>query len=161
MCTILGPECGLIKGDLLKLLKDDVEVLQVLVPNLAQILELLTHSQTIGTEHMVRLRIFWNMSNCTKNVNNFLQDDNVTKIGTELLMCENEVAATNNWRLAATMLNQLEILPKCFSSDFIYTYFVPRIMTRILTAVITAKILLRLSKNQLNVLIFRDHYQFD
>lgn len=52
---VLGSHNGTIKSELIKLLKDDSEeVLQGLVPNLAQTLDLLTQSQTIGTDQMVR-----------------------------------------------------------------------------------------------------------
>lgn len=57
------------------------------------------------------------------------------EIGKALLKCEAEVAGTHNWRLASLMHTQLEILPKCFPSDFIYSYFVPMAFSRILHAV--------------------------
>lgn len=56
-------------------------------------------------------------------------------MGKALLKCENEIFNTNNWRLSKLMLEQLEILPKCFPSDYIYTYFVPVILNRALNAV--------------------------
>lgn len=52
-----------------------------------------------------------------------------------LLKCENEIATTNDWRLSALMWAQLEILPKHFSSDVIYKFFVPVAYNRILNAV--------------------------
>lgn len=57
------------------------------------------------------------------------------EIGKALLKCEAEVAGTHNWRLASLMHTQLEILPKCFPSDFIYSYFIPMAFSRILHAV--------------------------
>lgn len=57
------------------------------------------------------------------------------EIGKALLKCEAEVAGTHNWRLASLMHAQLEVLPKCFPSDFIYSYFVPMAFSRILHAV--------------------------
>lgn len=56
-------------------------------------------------------------------------------IGKALLKCEAEIAGTHNWRLTALMHVQLEVLPKYFSSDFIYSYFIPVIFSRILHAV--------------------------
>ena len=66
-----------------------------------------------------------------------MQDSSVMDLGRALLKCEAEIAATNNWRLSASMLEQMEILPKCFPSDFIYTYFVPVALTRALKSVRT------------------------
>lgn len=57
------------------------------------------------------------------------------EIGKALLKCEAKVAGTYNWRMASLMHAQLEILPKCFPSDFIYSYFVPMAFSRILHAV--------------------------
>lgn len=57
------------------------------------------------------------------------------EIGRALLKCESEIAATHNWRLVSSMHSQLEILPKYFPSDFIYSYFVPMAFFRILHAV--------------------------
>ncbi|XP_024945736.1 serine/threonine-protein phosphatase 4 regulatory subunit 4 isoform X2 [Cephus cinctus] len=106
----LGQDLGLINADLIKLLKDDAEeVLQGLVPHLATTLELLVQSQVIGTDQI---------------------DSTVMELGRSLLKCESEIARTNNWRLSELMFSQLEILPKCFPSDFIYTYFVPVALNR-------------------------------
>lgn len=57
------------------------------------------------------------------------------EIGKAVLKCEAEIASTNNWRLSAEMLEQLEVLPKCFPNDYIFTYFEPVVMNRILYAV--------------------------
>lgn len=57
------------------------------------------------------------------------------EIGRALLKCESEIAATHNWRLTSLMHSQLEILPKYFPSDFIYSYFVPMTFFRVLHAV--------------------------
>ena len=61
------------------------------------------------------------------------------EIGRALLKCESEIAATHNWRLVSLMHSQLEILPKYFPSDFIYSYFVPMAFFRILNAVSSKK----------------------
>lgn len=51
---ILGPKNVRVKGNLIKLLKDDSEeVLQGLVPHIGLILEYLVESQTIGTDKVV------------------------------------------------------------------------------------------------------------
>ncbi|XP_015185622.1 PREDICTED: serine/threonine-protein phosphatase 4 regulatory subunit 4-like isoform X2 [Polistes dominula] len=114
VAKILGMKNGKIKGDFIKLLKDDPEeVLQKLVPNISSTLECLVQSKTIGPDRV---------------------DSNLMEVLKALLICEAEIASTHNWRLASTMHAQLEILPKCFPSDIIYSYFVPLISFRILNA---------------------------
>ncbi|XP_025075297.1 serine/threonine-protein phosphatase 4 regulatory subunit 4-like isoform X3 [Pogonomyrmex barbatus] len=111
---ILGPKSARIKGNLIKLLKDDSEeVLQGLIPHVGLTLEYLVENQTIGTDKM---------------------DSSLMNLGKALIKCENEVATTHNWRLVSLMHTQLEILPKCFPNDFIYSYFVPMAFSRILHA---------------------------
>ncbi|XP_043276579.1 serine/threonine-protein phosphatase 4 regulatory subunit 4-like isoform X2 [Venturia canescens] len=114
VARILGPRNNLIKGELIKLLKDDSdEVLQGLVPHVAVTFELLLQSQTIGMDKI---------------------DSTAMDLVRALLKCEAEIDTTNNWRLSALMLEQMEVLPKCFPSDIIYTYFVPVVVTRALKA---------------------------
>ncbi|XP_076756066.1 serine/threonine-protein phosphatase 4 regulatory subunit 4 isoform X3 [Xylocopa sonorina] len=114
VAKVLGPKNGRIKTDIIKLLKDDSEeVLQGLIPNIGLTLDSLAESQTIGQDRM---------------------DSAVMEIGRALLKCESEVAATHNWRLTSLMHSQLEILPKYFPSDFIYSYFVPMAFFRMLHA---------------------------
>ncbi|XP_044595506.1 serine/threonine-protein phosphatase 4 regulatory subunit 4-like isoform X2 [Cotesia glomerata] len=114
VAKILGPKNYLIRGELIKLLKDDNEqVLQGLIPELSKTLELLIQSQSVGIEQL---------------------ESSVVDMGKALLKCENEIFNTNNWRLSKLMLEQLEILPKCFPSDYIYTYFVPVTLNRALNA---------------------------
>ncbi|XP_020288915.1 serine/threonine-protein phosphatase 4 regulatory subunit 4-like isoform X7 [Pseudomyrmex gracilis] len=115
IAKVLGPKCVRIKQTLINLLKDDSEeVLQGLIPNIGLTLEYLVETQIIGPD----------------------KSDYVisAEISKALLKCEAEIANTHNWRLASLMHAQLEILPKCFSSDFIYTYFVPMAFSRILHA---------------------------
>jgi len=51
---ILGPKSTRVKGNLIKLLKDDSEeVLQGLIPHIGLTLECLMESQAIGTDKMV------------------------------------------------------------------------------------------------------------
>ena len=60
VAKILSPRNGLIKAELIKLLKDDnEEVLQGLIPHVAKTCELLTQSQTIGTDQIVSFRFVW------------------------------------------------------------------------------------------------------
>ncbi|KAK0172362.1 hypothetical protein PV328_005690 [Microctonus aethiopoides] len=114
VAKILGPKNTLIKNDFIKLLKDDnEEVLQGLIPHVAQMLELLVQSHGIGTEQI---------------------DSSVIELGRALLKCEGEILNTNNWRLSASIFEQFEILPKCFPSDYIYTYFTPLSISRALNA---------------------------
>jgi serine/threonine-protein phosphatase 4 regulatory subunit 4 len=56
-------------------------------------------------------------------------------IGQALLKCEAEVSMTTTWRLHAMTLGQLECLPHCVPSDFIYSHFIPVIFDRMFTAV--------------------------
>ncbi|XP_017788028.1 PREDICTED: serine/threonine-protein phosphatase 4 regulatory subunit 4-like [Habropoda laboriosa] len=114
VAKVLGPKSGRIKPDLVKLLKDNSEeVLQGLVPHIGLTLDCLAESQIIGVDRM---------------------DSTVMEIGRALLKCESEIAGTHNWRLTSLMHSQLEILPKYFPSDFIYTYFVPMAFFRVLHA---------------------------
>lgn len=54
MARILGPKSARLKGNLIKLLKDDSEeVLQGLIPHIGLTLECLAENQTIGTDRMV------------------------------------------------------------------------------------------------------------
>ncbi|XP_058804971.1 uncharacterized protein LOC131672055 [Phymastichus coffea] len=109
---VLGSKSILIKAELIRLLKDsNEEVLQGLIPHVSEILDVLQQNQVIGADQT---------------------DASTIDLGRALIKCESEVSSTNNWRLSALMLNQLEILPKCFSSDFIYTYVVPIIRKRVL-----------------------------
>lgn len=104
----------MIKNDLIKLLKDDnEEVLQGLIPHVSETLELFVQSQTISKDTI---------------------DLPVMELGRALLKCEGEIFNTNNWRLSSLMFQQLETLPKCFPSDYIYTYFVPLALNRALKA---------------------------
>ncbi|XP_071563197.1 serine/threonine-protein phosphatase 4 regulatory subunit 4 isoform X4 [Temnothorax nylanderi] len=129
---VLGPKSARIKGNLIKLLKDDSEeVLQGLIPHIGLTLECLAESQTLGTDRM---------------------DSSLMEIGKALLKCEAEVAGTHNWRLASLMHAQLEILPKCFPSDFIYSYFIPMAFSRILHA---RPIPVRLAAGTLFLLLLR------
>ncbi|XP_072749497.1 serine/threonine-protein phosphatase 4 regulatory subunit 4 isoform X2 [Anoplolepis gracilipes] len=114
VAKVLGSKSARIRGNLIKLLKDDSEeVLQGLIPHIGLTLEYLVETQTIGTDRV---------------------DSTLMEIGKALLKCEAKVAGTYNWRLASLMHAQLEILPKCFPSDFIYSYFVPMAFSRILHA---------------------------
>ncbi|XP_012275461.1 serine/threonine-protein phosphatase 4 regulatory subunit 4 isoform X4 [Orussus abietinus] len=114
VAKVLRSRNAAIRAVLVRLLKDDSEeVLQGLVPHIAGTLELLVQSHSIGTGQM---------------------DSSVVELGRALLKCEAVIATTHNWRLSALMFEQLETLPKCFPSDFIYTYFVPTIVTRALNA---------------------------
>ncbi|XP_017767087.1 PREDICTED: uncharacterized protein LOC108555782 isoform X4 [Eufriesea mexicana] len=132
VAKLLGPKSGRIKTDLIKLLKDNSEeVLQGLVPHIGLTLDCLAESQIIGVDKM---------------------DSTVMEIGRALLKCESEIAATHNWRLVSLMHSQLEILPKYFPSDFIYSYFVPMAFFRILHA---RPIPVRLSAGTLYLFLLR------
>uniref|UniRef100_A0A0C9REH0 PPP4R4_0 protein n=1 Tax=Fopius arisanus TaxID=64838 RepID=A0A0C9REH0_9HYME len=114
IARIMGDKNGSIKCDFMKLVKDDNEqVLQGLVPNIGKTLQLFVESQTISKDSI---------------------DLPVMEMGRALLKCEGEIFGTNNWRLSSLMFQQLEVLPKCFPSDYIYNYFVPVALNRALKA---------------------------
>ncbi|XP_025990555.2 serine/threonine-protein phosphatase 4 regulatory subunit 4 isoform X2 [Solenopsis invicta] len=132
VAKVLGPKSARIKKNLIKLLKDDSEeVLQGLIPHIGLTLECLAESQAIGTDKL---------------------DSSLMEIGKALLKCEAVIAGTHNWRLASLIHAQLEILPKCFPSDFIYSYFVPMAFSRILNA---RPIPVRLAAGTLFLLLLR------
>lgn len=59
MVKILGPKSARLKGNLIKLLKDDSEeVLQGLIPHIGLTLECLVESQVIGTDKMVNKKAY-------------------------------------------------------------------------------------------------------
>ncbi|KAI4495206.1 hypothetical protein M0804_001407 [Polistes exclamans] len=137
VAKILGMKSGRIKADFIKLLKDDPEeVLQKLVPNISSTLECLIQSQTIGPDRV---------------------DSTLMEILKALLICEAKIASTHNWRLASTMHAQLEILPKCFPSDIIYSYFVPLVSFRILNA---RPLPVRLAAGRLFLVLLRYNTKF-
>ncbi|PNF28861.1 hypothetical protein B7P43_G04431 [Cryptotermes secundus] len=107
---ILGSASSVLKPELITLLKDDAEVLQGLVPHLGQTLLLLSKAGTFSPDFM---------------------DNTVLNIGRALIKCEAEISMTTNWRLHAEILGQLEYLPHCMPSDFIYSHFIPIIFHRI------------------------------
>lgn len=139
VAKILGPKSGRIKTDLIKLLKDESEeVLQCLVPHIGLTLDCLAESQTIGIDRVVGTTFPPLSSMHSLYLHNAacqMQDATLMEIGRALLKCESEIASTNNWRLSSLMHSQLEILPKYFPSDFIYSHFVPMAFFRILNAV--------------------------
>ncbi|XP_014606274.1 PREDICTED: serine/threonine-protein phosphatase 4 regulatory subunit 4-like [Polistes canadensis] len=137
VAKILGMKSGRIKADFIKLLKNDPEeVLQKLVPNISSTLECLIQSQTIGPDRV---------------------DSTLMEILKALLICEAKIASTHNWRLASTMHAQLEILPKCFPSDIIYSYFVPLVSFRILNA---RPLPVRLAAGRLFLVLLRYNTKF-
>ncbi|PSN42305.1 hypothetical protein C0J52_11141 [Blattella germanica] len=73
-----------------------------------------------------------------KQTPDYQKDPAVFDIGRALLKCEAEISITNNWRLHAMMLGQLECLPHCMPSDFIHSHFVPVVFNRIHTAVLNS-----------------------
>ncbi|XP_034945772.1 serine/threonine-protein phosphatase 4 regulatory subunit 4-like isoform X1 [Chelonus insularis] len=130
VAKLLGPKCHLIKKDFMKLLDHKNKILQGLIPHIAQTIELIIQSnKTTETEH---------------------EDLLIAELGAALLKCENEIFTSNNWRSSKSMLEQLEILPKLFSSEYIYTNFVPVAFKRALT---TKPIPVRLAAGRL-ILVF-------
>ncbi|XP_014210936.1 serine/threonine-protein phosphatase 4 regulatory subunit 4-like [Copidosoma floridanum] len=110
--NVLGRESGLIKPELIRLLKDDnEEVLQGLIPHVSGILENLLQHHLVRADQM---------------------ESSTVDLGKALIQCEAQISLTNNWRLSALMLGQFEILPRCLSSDFIYAHLVPVVSNRVL-----------------------------
>ncbi|KAK7872083.1 hypothetical protein R5R35_004566 [Gryllus longicercus] len=108
---VLGPNCGKLKRELVKLLRDDVEeVLQGLIPHLSKTMELLAKYRELGPENM---------------------DPQSMEIGRAVLKCEAEISETHNWRLHSMLMSQLECLPLCLPSEFLHNYFIPIIFSRI------------------------------
>ncbi len=62
------------------------------------------------------------------------------EIGGALLFCEMRLSQTNDWRVHATMLEQLSVLPFCFPVDYVYNNFVPALFHRLLHMVRNASI---------------------
>ncbi|KDR15998.1 Serine/threonine-protein phosphatase 4 regulatory subunit 4 [Zootermopsis nevadensis] len=111
---VLGAGNSVLKPELIKLLGDnDEEVLRGLVPRLGETLMLLSKAGTFSPDVM---------------------DSTVMDIGQALLRCEAVISMTTNWRLHTVILGQLECLPLCMPSDFIYSHFVPVIFNRIYVA---------------------------
>ncbi|XP_044272773.1 serine/threonine-protein phosphatase 4 regulatory subunit 4-like isoform X3 [Tribolium madens] len=114
IAKILGPQCKIIKDDLIKLLRDDAEeVLQLLVPHVGPTLELLCANGVLSRES--------NTPACLE-------------IARALLKCQNELAKSYNWRIKSNFLQQLERLPFCMTSDFIHQHFSPVILNCVLEA---------------------------
>ncbi|XP_064215924.1 serine/threonine-protein phosphatase 4 regulatory subunit 4 isoform X2 [Tribolium castaneum] len=114
IAKILGPQCKIIKDDLIKLLRDDAEeVLQQLVPHVGPTLELLCANGVLSREA--------NTPACLE-------------IARGLLKCQNELAKSYNWRIKSNFLQQLERLPFCMTSDFIHQHFSPVILSCVLEA---------------------------
>lgn len=61
--------------------------------------------------------------------------EDISAIGQSLLLCENSLCDQLDWRIYCTFLEQLEVLPFCYSSDFIYTCFLDHLMNRVTTVV--------------------------
>lgn len=104
----LGPECKNVKGELVKLLRDETEdVLGALIPSLA---EILMHFEAY----------------------NILSREAVTMLCFDLyralVKCHLELFSGHIWRMQEQYLAQLECLPFCLPSDFIYQHFVPFIL---------------------------------
>ncbi|XP_014233336.1 serine/threonine-protein phosphatase 4 regulatory subunit 4-like isoform X2 [Trichogramma pretiosum] len=110
---ILGAKCGLVRNELLRLLKDDrEEVLEGLLEHLDESLEQLQQHQLIGSES---------------------SEMHTIELGKSLLKCEAELSLSKRWRLSVGLFSQLErIGPKYLSSDFCYSYLVPVCFKRIL-----------------------------
>ncbi|KAH1003705.1 hypothetical protein HUJ04_003578 [Dendroctonus ponderosae] len=105
---ILGPSNKIVVIDFTKLLRDeDEEVLQALIPNVANIMELFTATNVLQREIPVQATL---------------------DIGRAMLKCQNEAFRTNNWRMKECLLMQWERLPNCFPSDFIHQHFSPVVL---------------------------------
>lgn len=105
----VGPQNKVIKGDFVRLLRDDSEeVLQALVPHIGTTLEFFAKD----------------------GINNVSSE-----IGRALVKCEVELTKGTNWRLLALFLQQLECLPNCMPPEFIHQHFTPSILNIAVTGV--------------------------
>ncbi|XP_064600821.1 serine/threonine-protein phosphatase 4 regulatory subunit 4-like [Liolophura sinensis] len=105
---ILGVNVSVLQPDLMRLLKDEsAEVLKGVVAHLPQTLELLARAggPTITESKM-----------------NHLAD-----IIPALLAAEKVIFSSNNWRLQEELMTNLSCLPKCFTSDAIFSRIIPMV----------------------------------
>lgn len=112
IARILGANNKIMKPDFVRLLRDDAEeVLQTLVPNLANTLELFCKHGVLSKEKA---------------------DQGAMEIGRAMLKCQLELTKGYNWRLLSDYLAQLERLPQVVPSDFIHQHFTPVVLSNAL-----------------------------
>ncbi|RZC35879.1 serine/threonine-protein phosphatase 4 regulatory subunit 4-like, partial [Asbolus verrucosus] len=114
IAKILGPQCKIIKDDVVKLLRDDAEeVLQMLVPHVGMTLELFCANGVLSRETTLPPSL---------------------EIARALLKCQIELSKSFNWRIKTNFLQQMERLPNCLPSDFIHQHFSPVVLNCVLEA---------------------------
>ncbi|XP_021947193.2 serine/threonine-protein phosphatase 4 regulatory subunit 4 [Folsomia candida] len=108
----LGSDGALLNGEVVySLADDDITVVEAIMPNLADILRAFVQAKLISPDAMTNATV---------------------EIGGALLFCEMRLSQTNDWRVHATMLEQLSVLPFCFPVDYVYNNFVPALFHRLL-----------------------------
>lgn len=114
VAKLLGPCVHLIEEDLISLLSDDsLEVLKGLIAHLPVTLEAIAKDGTMGNEFKLT---------------------GGEEVMTAVMLCEEEISKTSNWRLHAQLLEKLSCLPKCLPSNLIFHKFVPLFFQKLFTA---------------------------
>ncbi|XP_071963727.1 serine/threonine-protein phosphatase 4 regulatory subunit 4-like [Antedon mediterranea] len=113
IAKLLGNNVSLIQGELINLLKDEsVDVLQGLVSHLPETLQMFAKSSgNVVTESKV---------------------SGLSELIPALCEAELNISQCRRWRLHVSMLEKLSCLPKCLTSDQIYSKFIP-IVTKHIT----------------------------
>lgn len=113
---------SVMKNEFVRLLRDETEeVLNNLVPRIGTILSLFLTSGTINIER---------------------QDPISNEISKALLKCLAHLMKGYNWRLTASLVKEMEILPMVFKSDQINNDFTPQIVRCALYGVSFSRLLL-------------------
>ncbi|XP_033105382.1 serine/threonine-protein phosphatase 4 regulatory subunit 4-like [Anneissia japonica] len=114
VAKLLGNNVSLIQGELINLLKDEsIDVLQGLVSHLPETLQMFAKSSgNVVTESKV---------------------SGLSELIPALCEAELNVAQCRRWRLHVAMLEKLACLPKCLTSDQIYSKFIPVVTKHITT----------------------------
>ncbi|XP_054262383.1 serine/threonine-protein phosphatase 4 regulatory subunit 4-like isoform X2 [Macrosteles quadrilineatus] len=98
-----------LKTEFIKLLKDGIDiVLEGLVPNISNILLGFAASGNISAD----------------------KPESGKDVGQALFICEKNLNDSFRWRLHEEVLLAFRAVPKIFHHEFVYTYFVPLLMTR-------------------------------
>lgn len=112
---LLGLQTKIIVPDIIRLLRDDHdEVLHVLVPHLGTILEALSNYNVLVKNEVLPTTL---------------------ELTRAILKCQLDVFLSFNWRIQVCFLYQLERLPNCMASNFIFEHFTPVIFDVIVDAV--------------------------
>ncbi|XP_078675204.1 serine/threonine-protein phosphatase 4 regulatory subunit 4-like isoform X2 [Branchiostoma floridae x Branchiostoma belcheri] len=125
VAKLLGSHVQLIQQELVTLLNDNyVQVLEGIVPHLPETLESLVKGVGGGLSEARTMLYSTNRH----------QISNHADLVQALLTCEYLVAACSQWRLHLTMMQRLACVVRVFTSDQIYSKFVPVLFQRLTLA---------------------------